>query len=411
MNNIIFKLYNLISRGKLKKIFNEISRNNNNMIPFVEHDIKLYLEKWGINECLENCPIMTKSDIINHRKKYRSDERAKVFAFTGGSSGESLKVPLSKNRSIIRKASLSYYNQLVGYQIGDRYLFIRTKNRPWLLRKIRNEYVFVVKSMNSNTLGQVSRYIQYKQLKYIIGFPSVIYEIAQYMNQHSINNNYVDGIICTSEPVYHNQITEIKTAFNCKILDRYSNEEVGIIAHQRETDGDLIVDRFGVIVEVVDPNTLLPVKEGEEGKVLVTDLNADLFPIIRYDTDDIAMVSKYKDGQLYSLKKVIGRNFEKIYKPDGSRIYTLSLGPSIYFPLSKAGYSCTFQFAQTNIDEYELRIKQSVQKIPNKIIIEINNSLKKELGEGAKINTVIVEEIPRRRSGKQPMYLNETSHK
>lgn len=377
------------------------------MLPFTNKEIVDYLKKWGFNEELTDNPLMTKEGIIAWRKKAGADEKAKVFAYTGGSTGQSLKIPLSKRRAAIRKASLLFYNGILGYNLGDNYLFIRAKDRHPVIKKLRNEFVFVPKNISEKEINQLSLLITRKKLKYIFGYPSVIAEIAVFFELNNITYNPVKGIICASEPLYPHQFETMYKVFKCPILDRYGSEEVGVIAHQRTNGGDLLVDRFGLYVEVVDPETLKPVAEGQEGKVVVTDLNADLFPIIRYDTGDTAIVSEYKDGQLYSLKKVLGREIERIYHPDGSPVSSLSLGPGIYKPLSNRGYTCTFQFAQTGQASYELRIKKGAETIEELVINEILSNTASTLGKDARIKVLFVDALSARKSGKVPIYVNE----
>lgn len=60
--------------------------------------------------------------------------------------------------------------------------------------------------------------------------------------------------------------------------------EIGVIAYEcGPTDGMTINE--GLIVEVVDPETALPVPSGMEGEIVVTRLNAD-YPLLRFATGD-----------------------------------------------------------------------------------------------------------------------------
>lgn len=407
LNKLLYQVYNIKSGGALKQIYSEVIRRNQSMLPYQMDEVASYLKHWGFNETLEKNPLMTKEDIIAWREKTKADKSAKTFSFTGGSTGQPLKIPLSKKRDLARKALLLFYNSLVGYGLGSKYLFIRVKNRPWFLRKLRNEFVFIPKNLSEEVIFSVIQTIQKKEIKFIFGHPSVIFEIASGLLKKNISAKTIKGIICTSEPLHFHQLEVIKTAFQCPVLDRYSNEEVGVIAHQRSTGGDLLVDRFGVFVEVLDPFTLQPVSTGQEGKVVVTDLNADLVPIIRYDTGDTAIVSEYRNGQLFSLKQVLGRQIERIFKPDGSPVSSLSLGPGIYKPFSNKGYTCYFQFAQTGKNDYELRIKENQEKIESAVIDKVLENITEILGSEAEVNVLFVENLKVRKSGKVPIYLNE----
>ena len=48
------------------------------------------------------------------------------------------------------------------------------------------------------------------------------------------------------------------------------------------------------IVEVINPDTLEPVQDGEEGELVFTSLTKEAFPVIRYRTGDIASITREK---------------------------------------------------------------------------------------------------------------------
>lgn len=49
-------------------------------------------------------------------------------------------------------------------------------------------------------------------------------------------------------------------------------------------------------VEVIDPKTLQPLPDGQEGELVFTSLTKEAFPIIRYRTGDIASLTREKCG-------------------------------------------------------------------------------------------------------------------
>ena len=65
------------------------------------------------------------------------------------------------------------------------------------------------------------------------------------------------------------------------------------------------------LVEVVDPETLEPVDEGEDGELIVTPLSKEAFPLLRYRTRDISNViyEPCKCGRTFArMEKVKGRS-------------------------------------------------------------------------------------------------------
>jgi len=57
---------------------------------------------------------------------------------------------------------------------------------------------------------------------------------------------------------------------------------------QRQNGMHVWEDNF--IVEIIDPDTLEPVPEGEEGELVLTTLLRDGMPILRYRTKDLTRI-------------------------------------------------------------------------------------------------------------------------
>lgn len=408
VTQILYKTYNLIKSNRLEALYNEVKFKNNNCISFSPQDLSEFLSYWKLNPNITLNPIMDKSNIQDWVKRV---DRTKVYswAYTGGSYGEPLRVPYSKRRGYIRTATFKYFNELGGYELGDPYALIRAKNKPFLLKYLRNETIVIPQDISNEKLNTIFQTLINRKIKVLMGYPTVMHEMAIFLNQNpSLRKKLrIKHLISVSEMLENNKREIIKNSFNCSFIDRYANEEVGLIAQQREYGGAYYVNKFGVYIEVVSPETLMPVREGEQGKVLVTDLYNDLIPIVRYDTGDLAIVDQYRNGQLFTIKKILGRETEKIYDDKGKPVSPLSLGPSIYKPLAKKDKLFQFQFAQKDKNKYELRIKSNSESISQNIQKEIINNLKLQLGESVNINIVAVENIIPQPSGKRPVYKNE----
>ncbi|SCA55578.1 Coenzyme F390 synthetase [Candidatus Terasakiella magnetica] len=69
----------------------------------------------------------------------------------------------------------------------------------------------------------------------------------------------------------------------------YATADLGSIAYESSAKEGLIVDE-GVLVEIVRPGTNDPLPEGEVGEVVVTNLNSQAYPLIRFGTGDLSAV-------------------------------------------------------------------------------------------------------------------------
>lgn len=404
----VIKGSNIFFKGELFHCLKEISRKNDSEAPFDLSQVKEYLKFWNINQDISDVPLMGKEDI---RRNTEMADPGRIYktSFTGGSTGEPLRTIYSKKRFLIRTASMFYYNQLAGYNLGDSFLLTRSKDESWLKKFLKNETIFVPNDLSKAKIKWVLETIVEKKIKVLIGYPSVFFELALSLEKNPAiaKKIKVKTFISSAEPVENDRLVFISKAFNCQALDRYANEENGILAHQRIFGGNYLVDRYNFYIEVLDPETLLPVKEGMVGKVVVTDVFSDLVPIIRYDTGDFAEVAQLKNGQVYSIRKIIGRVVDQFFKTNGDPLSPLTLGPYIRLPLTNLGILFQFQFAQKGVKDYELRLKVSEKSLPEKTKSELINGLKSILGNDATITINHVKDIPARLSGKRPLYINE----
>ncbi len=403
---------NLFFSGELFRFLKEISKKNDSEAPFDLALVKGYLKHWNIAQEVSSLPLMGKEDI---RRNTEIADPGKIYktSFTGGSTGEPLRTIYSKKRFLIRTASMFYYNQLAGYELGDSFMLTRSRDETWLRKLLKNETIFVPIDLSEAKIKRVLETIAKKKIKVLIGYPSVFYELALSLNKYPAiaKRIKVKTFISSAEPVETERLEFIRKAFNCQALDRYANEENGILAHQRTFGGDYLVDRFNFFIEVLDPETLLPVNEGAVGKVVVTDVFSDLVPIIRYDTGDYAEVSKIKNGQVYSIKKIVGRVVDQFFKTNGNPLSPLTLGPYIRLPLTNLGIHFQFQFAQISAKEFELRLKVPEKALPVRTKKELISGLQSVLGQDAFIYIKHVEKILARPSGKRPLYVNESPQK
>ena len=96
-----------------------------------------------------------------------------------------------------------------------------------------------------------------------------------------------------AEPWSENMRAELEEKLNIKALDIYGLSEVigpGVACECLEQQGlDIFEDFF--IPEIIDPVTEEPLPEGEEGELVITTIDKEGLPVIRYRTRDITSLS------------------------------------------------------------------------------------------------------------------------
>lgn len=100
-----------------------------------------------------------------------------------------------------------------------------------------------------------------------------------------------------AEPWSEEMRRTIEQKFGIKACDIYGLSEVmgpGVSMECHEAQDGLHVAEDHFLVECINPETLLPVPDGEDGELVFTSLTKEALPIIRYRTGDIASISRQK---------------------------------------------------------------------------------------------------------------------
>ena len=145
----------------------------------------------------------------------------------------------------------------------------------------------------------------------------------------------------------------VKDVTNIDLFDTYSSQELGTIALQCPESKLYHTMDENLIVEILDDNDQ-ECKEGEAGRVVVTDLHNPFSPIIRYQIGDYAVRGgKCSCGRgLKTISHILGRNRNLLVHPDGRKNWPL-VGFYKFMQVTKVR---RFQFIQHDLENIELRI-------------------------------------------------------
>ena len=148
----------------------------------------------------------------------------------------------------------------------------------------------VIPMSSGNTKRQIQIMQDFKTTA-LVGTPSYAMLIADTMMEMGINRNSLSlkwGLF-GAEPWSEAMRKELQDKLKITATDNYGLSEVmgpGVAGECLERNGlHIAEDHF--LVEVVDPNTLLPVAPGEIGELVITTLTKEAFPMIRYRTRDL----------------------------------------------------------------------------------------------------------------------------
>lgn len=142
-----------------------------------------------------------------------------------------------------------------------------------------------------------------RQLKFITDFgttalhaiPSYVtrmYEVMQEMNMIPQRDTKLKTLIIGAEPHSEEQRKRIEEMMGVKAYNSFGMSEMcgpGVAFECQEQNGLHIWEDY-YIVEIIDPETLMPVPEGEVGELVLTTINREAMPLLRYRTRDLTRV-------------------------------------------------------------------------------------------------------------------------
>ncbi len=148
----------------------------------------------------------------------------------------------------------------------------------------------VIPTSSGNTKRQIKIMQDFKTTA-LVSTPSYAMLIADTIRELDIDPNSLSlkyGLF-GAEPWSEAMRKEIENKLNIVATDNYGLSEVmgpGVAGECRERNGlHIAEDHF--FVELINPETLDPVKPGEIGELVITTLTKEAFPVIRYRTRDL----------------------------------------------------------------------------------------------------------------------------
>ncbi|WP_397540078.1 phenylacetate--CoA ligase PaaK [Rummeliibacillus pycnus] len=156
----------------------------------------------------------------------------------------------------------------------------------------------VIPVSGGNTDRQVTLIQDFKP-RGIAGTPSYILNVAEQMEKLKIKpeTNGIEYGIFGAEPWTEEMRKTIEDKLKIKAVDIYGLSEVmgpGVAIECHEAQQGLHIAEDHFLVEIIDPETLELVPDGEDGELVITTLTKEALPVIRYRTGDITSLNRAK---------------------------------------------------------------------------------------------------------------------
>lgn len=246
------------------------------------------------------------------------------------------------------------------------------------------------------------RLLQFKPL-YFYGYPSLVLDFARFLKAENLSLKGIPlkAVVGTGEHVYPDEKDELEALTGVPFVSEYGCSEIGVIGFDCP-HGRLHVMAANVFLEVVDPEGRR-VRDGEEGELVVTELNATHFPFLRYRLGDRGRLTGEPCScgrTLPVLQLCAGRKDDYISTPEGGRVYDAVLA----YTLKKGVVQ--FKAVQDGIDHLEISVVTDSEFDPA-LEQQYRLQLQKVLSPAMRIDFRSVSRIEREPSGKLRYFRSE----
>ena len=343
---------------------------------------------------IRKLPILTKELIRNNFNDFialNANSYKPQLLMTSGSTGIPFRFYVDKRALIKERASFNRQWRLYGIKSFDRTVVLRGT----LVHKYNEkndilwEYTTFHKTLHLNTFHMsekncikiIQKILKFKPRLFRV-YPMALYILAQYIKKYNIKFPSLKLIHFSSESYTPIARAFIKQQFNCPILDRYGQSEIVLNAFECQPEKGYHVEEENNILELLDNNND-QVNNGESGRIVGTNLHNYSMPLIRYSTEDLAIMgsSECECGRhTKKLDSIQGRVLDQIITKDGSLVSGISFYHYWKHEISEKIPNVSYvQVIQPKLNEIIVKI------LPNKNYSErdekiISNELSKFIG-------------------------------
>ena len=236
--------------------------------------------------------------------------------------------------------------------------------------------------------------------------PSYAMYIAETMEQMGVDTSKLPlrAGIFGAEPWTEEMRREIERKLNIRAYDIYGLTEImgPGVAYECSCQSGMHVNEDHFIIEILDPETMQPVPDGEKGEIVFSCITKECFPILRYRTRDIGVVTHERCA--------CGRTFVRMSKPMGRTDDMLIIRGVNVFPsqietvLLKLGHSPNYQLVVdrvNNLDTLEVMVELTDASFSDTVGAikarerELEEAIKSLLGVAARVKLVSPNTIER----------------
>lgn len=392
-------------RDQLIKFIQFADQNSN-----FYHELYKDIDKSSITrvEDLSKLPVVNKEMLrANIEDVYTVDKRGSIIGNTGGTTGKSLTIRSTRSDSNVCMAVLDHFKSRMGFEnlkmkratFNGKHIIPPGQKRHvyWRYNAACKQMIYSSFDLTEDKMGFYVESLNNFKPSAIDGFFTSICDIASYIERHHCTLTFQPiAVFPTSETLNQHGRELIERVFKCKVYDQYASSEGAPFITECKNQMLHMELNTGVF-EFLD-----------NGEVLVTSFLTHGTPLIRYAIGD--KMEEAKAGQfctcgLHSpvIKKIEGRSLDFLYRPDGAKINSGNVSNLLkYLPNSVI----RSQFRQERMDEILILLEVDKTRFKESDKDELIKECRHTFGDKTKVNIEIVDSIPRAKSGKFILIIN-----
>lgn len=268
----------------------------------------------------------------------------------------------------------------------------KSKVALWLRNKLILNTFNVTKEKWLEYIERIKSFRPY----YVAGYAGSLYQISRVARKHNIRLYQPRFVYSAAEMLRDFMRQEIEEQFNTKVFDYYGSREVGAIAGEcRAGKRHILV--MNNLVEIMDANNR-PLADGQEGKIIVTNLHNYSMPLIRYEIGDTGSICHSPcacGSPLPYFESLAGRITDHFLLKNGDMVHGEFFTHLFYF------VEWIDQFQVNQVDYYKINIKIVQRGEPVEADVQsINDKIKVVMGKNCQVHWEYVDSIEKTQQGK-----------
>jgi phenylacetate-CoA ligase len=356
---------------------------------------------------LRKMPTVGKKDVFHHGDAFKAEGfgrfRPKPVP-TSGTTGSPMTVYWDLRSNVMELLCQWRHYSWYGYRLGAPFLDIRNYHTHlrdkwawnWKCRGLETSIFF----WDASNAAECADMLRKRRIRLWRGNPLALSQLAQCFEKAGIGDIKPRRIFSVGEALLESQRENLERWSGTVVGDSYGlNEHTGVMC-QCPAGNYHVASEYGILEILREDGT--PAEPGEEGRIVTTGLHNRAFPLIRYDTGDLAVPAAGPCAcgrTLPVVRSLSGRLGDRVLGAHGR--WVSSLHRAVKFVRGIRGTQIIQERAGT-LDVFIVPTEGYDQAVENRVVSDLHA----ELGEAMEIHVHLVEELPFRSERKFKFVIN-----